>query len=39
VPEDFKPKGGKERLTITVNYDTQTLYGRVQASREIIVAK
>jgi hypothetical protein len=39
VPEDFEPKGGKERLAITAEYDTQALYGKVKASRDVLIIK
>ena len=37
IPADFRPKGGQQRLTITVSYDTLDLFGKIESSREIIV--
>ena len=39
VPEDLKLAGEKEVLTITVDYDTQKLYGKVRASRKITITQ
>jgi hypothetical protein len=38
VPEDIKLAGDKETFTITVRYDTQELYGKVEAARTFVVA-
>jgi len=37
-PKELKPAGNKETFTITVAYDTQELYGKIEASRTIAVA-
>jgi hypothetical protein len=37
VPSNLKLSGKKETFTITVNYDTQELYGKIEASRTIEV--
>ena len=39
IPADFQPKGGQERITITVTYDTLELFGVIESSREIIIEK
>jgi hypothetical protein len=39
VPEDLNLKGGRERFTITVTFDTLELYGKVTGSREVVVEK
>jgi len=39
VPKDLKIKGNEESFTITVNYDTLELYGRLTASRNIVIFK
>jgi hypothetical protein len=33
VPKDLKLAGEKATFTITVRYDTQELYGKIEASR------
>jgi len=38
VPKDLKLAGEKEVFTITVDYDTQKLYGKIQATRDITIA-
>jgi hypothetical protein len=37
VPKDLKLSGKTETFTITVKYDTQELYGKVEASRKLVV--
>jgi hypothetical protein len=37
VPEDIELNGKEEEFTITVNYDTKQLYGKVSAQREFTV--
>jgi hypothetical protein len=37
VPKDLKFPGKKATFTVTVTYDTQELYGRVQASRMVVI--
>lgn len=37
VPEDIDLAEGKETFTITVRYDTQALYGKVEATRTFVV--
>jgi len=37
VPKDLKLAGKQERFTITASYDTLELYGKVQASRTIVI--
>jgi uncharacterized FlgJ-related protein len=37
VPEDLKLNGNKEIFTITVNYDTQQLYGKISAQRQFVI--
>jgi len=34
---DLKLTGEQEVFTVTVNYDTQELYGKVRASRSIMI--
>jgi len=38
VPKDLKLAGKQEAFTATVTYDTLELYGRVEASRQFVVA-
>jgi hypothetical protein len=38
VPKDLKLTGKSEAFTVTVTYDTQELYGRVQGSRKFTIA-
>jgi hypothetical protein len=38
VPKDLKLAGKSETFTATVVYDTLELYGKVEASRKIVVA-
>jgi hypothetical protein len=37
VPKDLKLSGGAETFTVTVNYETLDLYGKVKASRLVVV--
>jgi hypothetical protein len=37
VPKDLKLAGESETFTITVRYNTLELYGKVEASRKIVV--
>jgi hypothetical protein len=37
VPKDLKLTGKSETFTVTVYYDTQALYGKVEDSRKIEV--
>jgi hypothetical protein len=37
VPKDLKFPGKKATVTVTVRYDTLGLYGRVQASRTVVI--
>ena len=39
VPDTFQPKDGRERLTIVVTCDTLEAFGKIEASREIIIEK
>jgi hypothetical protein len=39
VPEDLELADKSETFTITVAYDTLELYGKVEASRKITVAR
>jgi hypothetical protein len=39
VPNDLKLSGKEETFTITVAYDTQELYGKVTASREVTIGR
>jgi hypothetical protein len=38
VPKDLKLAGKSETFSVTVRYDTQDLYGKVEASRKIVLA-
>lgn len=38
MPKDLKLAGTEERFTVTVKYDTLELYGKVEASRPIVIA-
>jgi hypothetical protein len=37
VPKDLKLAGKTETFTATVKYDTKELYGKVEASRKLII--
>ena len=37
VPKDLEVKGGREKFTIEVVFDTLELYGKVTARRDIII--
>ena len=37
MPKDLKLAGKRETLTVTVVYDTLELYGKIEASREIVL--
>jgi hypothetical protein len=37
VPKDLKLSGKSETFTVTVKYDTLNLYGKVEASRPVVV--
>ena len=37
VPKDLRLSGGKEVFAIAVTYDTQELYGKVRATRNITI--
>jgi len=37
VPKDLKLAGKTETFTVTVKYDTLELYGRVEASRTVVL--
>jgi hypothetical protein len=37
VPKDLKPSGKTETFTVTVKYETMALYGKVEASRKVVV--
>jgi hypothetical protein len=37
VPKDLKLAGKSEVFTVTVSYDTQELYGRVQGTRKFTI--
>jgi hypothetical protein len=37
VPEDIKLAGKSETFTVTVSYDTLELYGKIEASRKIVI--
>jgi len=37
VPEDLIIEGGEEKFNVAVVYDTMHLYGRVEATREIVI--
>jgi len=39
VPTDLKLDGKQETFTIQVLYDTQELYGKVTATREIVICR
>ncbi len=39
MPNDLELKGGRERFTITITFDTLDLYGKVVGSREVVVEK
>ena len=39
VPDDFQINGDEEELTVTVTYETQKLYGKVNAQRKIKIRK
>ncbi len=38
MPKDLKLAGRQETFTATVTYDTLELYGRVEGSRQFVVA-
>jgi len=37
VPEDLKLDGNEETFNVQVQYDTLELYGKVNATRQIII--
>jgi hypothetical protein len=37
VPKDIKLADKTETFTVTVHYDTLELYGKIEASREVVV--
>jgi hypothetical protein len=37
VPKDVKPAGKSETFTATAKYDTRELYGKVEASRKMVI--
>jgi len=37
VPKDLKIKGNEETFIITVNYDTLELYGKIAATRKVVI--
>jgi len=37
VPENLKVRGGKELFTVTVTYNTLVLYGKVEASKKVLI--
>jgi len=39
VPTDLKLNGSEETFTIQVLYDTQELYGKVTATRQIVICR
>jgi hypothetical protein len=39
VPNDLKISGNQETLNVRVHYDTLELYGKLNASRTITVAR
>jgi len=38
VPNDFKVAGKRETLSVEVHYDTLDLYGKLSASRRIVLS-
>ena len=38
MPKDLKLAATEERFTVAVRYDTLELYGKVEASRTIVIA-
>ena len=38
MPKEIKLAGKQETFTVTVSYDTLELYGKVEASRQFVVA-
>jgi len=38
VPKDLEISGGTETFRVEVAYDTQELYGKINASREIAIS-
>lgn len=39
VPDDLELNGDEEKLTVTVTYETQKLYGKVTSQRRIKIRK
>ncbi|HUV64560.1 MAG TPA: hypothetical protein VMW24_11725 [Sedimentisphaerales bacterium] len=39
MPTDLKLNGSEETFTIQVLYDTQELYGKVTATRQIVICR
>jgi hypothetical protein len=39
VPKDLKLAGKTETFTVTVTYETHELYGKVEASRKIVLTE
>jgi len=37
VPKDLKLRGKQETFTVKVTYETLELYGKVEATRQIVV--
>jgi hypothetical protein len=37
VPENLKINGSEEKFNINVKYDTRELYGKVTATRQIVI--